>query len=110
MSGVALGVLGALVGSAAALLATAAQVARNRRAGVSAPLAEALGLGPSWSQESVERQTLQQGASLALPVYVVVVGCYSVIEWGSAAAGILMGTAGLVFGACANFSWRSLRR
>ena len=104
------GLIGAIVGLVCAVAAAALTVRRNKRAGSSRPVAEALGFGVSRSALGVERAATRDAARFAFPLFAVFAVTYVSVTTGGMEAGVLGGTAGAIYGCCAAFTGRRLGR
>ena len=104
------GLVGALVGLTCAAAAVIWTARRNKRAGSSKPLIEALGLGAARSSSGVERAAAGDAARLAFPLFAVFTVTYVLITAGGMEAGVLGGTAGAIYGSCAALAGRRLGR
>jgi hypothetical protein len=105
-TGVWLGLAGAMVGVASATLAWRLEVRRRRAVGELAT-ARAILFG---SRLGVERAAMSQAAAVTLPAYVLVVAVAAAVELGSAAAGVITGLAGFMYGTTCAVASRRLGR
>lgn len=104
------GLIGMTVGLACAVIAVAWTARRNRLAGSSKPVAEAVGLGRSRSSLGVERVATGDAARLAFPLFVAFAVAYVLVAAGGMPAGVLGGAAGAIYGSCAALAGRRLGR